>query len=174
MSKKQMNILIIKKMIFKNIKIKLLILDVDGVMTDGTKVYDQNHKTIYKKFQDKDFTAIKRFIASGIKVVFLSGDQWNRGMAKKRNIDFYLSRGKLTEKADFIKLFEKKYAIKKNQMAYLGDDYFDLNISKTLNFSFCTNDAPKILKDNCLISLKSNGGDNVVLEMYDFFKSINY
>jgi len=48
-------------------KIKLLILDVDGVLTDGTKVYDQNHNPVYKTYRCKDFTAIKRFIAAGSK-----------------------------------------------------------------------------------------------------------
>ncbi len=73
--------------------IKLLILDVDGVLTDGNKIYDINHTTVYKKFNDRDFTAIKRFKAGGINVIFVSGDNFNEGMAKKRNIDFYCSRG---------------------------------------------------------------------------------
>ena len=47
-------------------KIKLLILDVDGVLTDGTKVYDENHTPLYKRFRCKDFTAIKRFVAAGV------------------------------------------------------------------------------------------------------------
>ena len=40
-------------------KIKLLILDIDGVLTDGTKVYTQDHQPVYKRFRCKDFTAIK-------------------------------------------------------------------------------------------------------------------
>ena len=75
-------------------KIKLLILDVDGVLTDGTKIYNENHSPIYKKFRCKDFTAIKRFVAAGIKVVMLSGDNWNKEMAQQRNIPFYCTRGK--------------------------------------------------------------------------------
>jgi len=55
-------------------KIKLLILDVDGVLTDGTKVYTQKHEPVYKRFRCKDFTAIKRFVAAGVKVIMLSGD----------------------------------------------------------------------------------------------------
>ena len=86
-------------------KIKLLILDIDGVLTDGTKIYDINHKTIYKKFQDKDFTAIKRLKAAGIKVIFLSGDNWNKGLAKKRVIDFYLSRGLYADKEKYLPYF---------------------------------------------------------------------
>ena len=74
--------------------IQLLILDIDGVLTDGTKIYDKKHTVISKLFQDKDFTAIKRFKASGVNVITISGDIWNQGMAKKRNLDFYHSRSK--------------------------------------------------------------------------------
>ena len=46
--------------------IKLLILDVDGVLTDGTKFYNEQHEVLGKRFVCKDFTAIKRFIAAGV------------------------------------------------------------------------------------------------------------
>ena len=73
--------------------INLVILDIDGVMTDGTKVYDESHNVIYKKYCDRDFTAIKRLKDCGVSVCFLSGDKRiNEGMAASRNIDFYYSR----------------------------------------------------------------------------------
>ena len=52
----------------------LLILDVDGVLTDGRKYYDVSGKGVLKTFCDRDFTAIKKFKANGWDVVFLSGD----------------------------------------------------------------------------------------------------
>ena len=70
-------------------RIKLLILDVDGVITDGTKIYNSDHTPVGKRYMCKDFTAIKRFAAAGVKVIMISGDGWNRNMAAKRNIDFY-------------------------------------------------------------------------------------
>ena len=69
----------------------LLILDVDGVLTDGTKTYDREHNVISKRYADQDFTAIKLF-QEGWKVCFLSSDAFNEGVAKKRGIDFYNSR----------------------------------------------------------------------------------
>ena len=63
--------------------IKLLILDIDGVLTDGTKTYDKDHNVLSKRFMCKDFTAIKKFIAANIDVVLISGDKWNEKMAKK-------------------------------------------------------------------------------------------
>ena len=65
--------------------IKLVILDVDGVLTDGKKYYNRDGDVLMKTFCDKDWTAIKRFKALGIKVLFLSGDPFNEKIAKNRN-----------------------------------------------------------------------------------------
>ena len=119
--------------------IKLLILDVDGVLTDGNKIYDVEHNAVYKKFNDRDFTAIKRFTAAGVKVVFISGDNFNRNMAEKRNVDFYCSRNEdlSLDKSRYLKEFENSYKISIENMAFVGDDYFDLSIIKEVNYSFC-------------------------------------
>ena len=87
-------------------KIELVVLDIDGILTDGKKYYDQSGMPFAKTYCDKDFTAIKRLRGAGINVCFLSGDEnVNKAMAENRNIDFYSARGK--DKADFIPIFEK-------------------------------------------------------------------
>jgi len=153
--------------------IKLLILDVDGVLTDGTKVYDVHHNVLSKRFVCKDFTAIKRFIASGIKVVMLSGDIFNKSMANKRNIDFYCSRNTdlSLDKSRYVDIFEQEYNIPAEKMAFIGDDYFDLSMFKKLHNTFCPSDSPEIIKDNSLFTLISNGGGGVIVELYDLFIS---
>jgi len=87
--------------------IKLLILDVDGVMTDGKKYYDRDGTVRYKTFCDKDWTAIKRFRALGINVMFLTGDGYNVQIANNRNIDVIVTRNK--EKADYLPEICKDY-----------------------------------------------------------------
>ena len=91
----------------------LLILDIDGVLTNGIKTYDREHRVLSKTFMCKDFTAIKRFTAAGVKVIMISGDEWNRSMAEKRNIDFYCSRDtKLSlYKSLHLSFFEKKFCL---------------------------------------------------------------
>jgi 3-deoxy-D-manno-octulosonate 8-phosphate phosphatase (KDO 8-P phosphatase) len=154
-------------------KIKLLILDVDGVLTDGTKVYDQQHNPVYKTYRCKDFTAIKRFIAAGVQVIMLSGDAWNREMAIKRNIPFYCTRGNdlSLDKSRYIDHLESQYGVSRDNMAFVGDDYFDLSMFKKLFWSFSPSDAPQIIKDNSLYVLQSRGGEGVIVELYDFLVS---
>jgi 3-deoxy-D-manno-octulosonate 8-phosphate phosphatase (KDO 8-P phosphatase) len=151
-------------------KIKLIILDVDGVLTDGTKVYDRDHNPIHKTFRCKDFTAIKRFIAAGVKIIMLSGDAWNRDMAQKRNIPFYCTRGSdlSLDKSRYISYLESNYDVKSENMAFVGDDYFDLSMFKKLFWSFCPSDAPQIIKDNSHYVLNAKGGEGVIVELYDF------
>tara|TARA_A100001015_G_C14812942_1_gene641527 strand:- start:393 stop:926 length:534 start_codon:yes stop_codon:yes gene_type:complete len=152
----------------------LLILDVDGVLTDGTKVYDSEHNVLSKRYMCKDFTAIKRFIAAGVKVVFLSGDIFNKTMAEKRNIDFYCSRGEdlSLDKSRFLSQFEQKYATPVDEMIFVGDDYFDLSIIKSLKYAYCPSDAPRSVKRECTAVLKSKGGEGVVVELYDLMSGV--
>jgi 3-deoxy-D-manno-octulosonate 8-phosphate phosphatase (KDO 8-P phosphatase) len=157
-------------------QIKLLILDIDGVLTDGTKVYDEQHNVLSKRFFCKDFTAIKRFIAAGIKVVMLSGDNFNRTMAEKRNIDFYCSRNEdlSLDKSRFIEMFESTYSISRNHMAFVGDDYFDLSMFTSLPYTICPADAPVIIKNSAWLQLQSTGGTGVIVELYDILHSLGY
>ena len=154
-------------------KIKLFIIDVDGVMANG-KFYNINHNVVLKKFQDRDFTAIKRFKSSNVKIVILSGDNWNKKMALKRNLNFYLSRtSKTLEKFDFLKIFKKKYNISPNNMAFVGDDYFDLSMFTSIELTFCPADSPNIIKNHSKTIMSANGGEGVIVELYDYFVSNN-
>jgi 3-deoxy-D-manno-octulosonate 8-phosphate phosphatase (KDO 8-P phosphatase) len=149
-------------------KIELVILDIDGVMTDGTKIYGIDGLPFAKRYCDKDFTAIKRLKGSGINVCFLSGDEnVNKAMAINRNIDFYSARG--LDKADFVSKFEEIYNTTQDKMLYVGDDLFDLSIMKKVGFSFCPKDSTKKVRDFCYPNIiDRNGGENVVSEMVDF------
>lgn len=146
--------------------IKLVILDVDGVMTDGKKYYGIDGMPFAKTFADKDWTSIKRFKALGIPVVFLTGDaNVNEAIGKNRNIPTHLSRGK--EKADFIPELKKTYNCEPHNMAYVGDDLFDLGIMRKVGYPFSTNDAPIMVKAETIV-LPKNGGDNVILSLFEF------
>ena len=150
----------------------LLILDVDGVLTDGKKHYDNSGKCIAKTFCDRDFTVIKQFKAAGWKVVFLSGDRTiNEAIAVNRNIPFYCNRNShgMIDKADFVVNFEKEYGIPRTEMYYVGDDIFDIGIMKVLGktHSFCPVDSPKSVHENATVLLVYSG-DNLLTEVYDY------
>lgn len=147
--------------------IKLLVLDVDGVLTSGRKPYNSIGEVNYKEFNDKDFTAIKRFVEAGIPVVWLSGDKnINEVMAANRNIPFYYAKkdGRLSKK-EFVPIFCNAYGCKESEICYVGDDYFDLDIIKELEVTYCPSNAVVEVKSNCLM-LDTEGGCGVVAELF--------
>ena len=148
--------------------IKLVILDIDGVLTDGKKYYGLDGLPFAKTYCDKDFTAIKRFKGSSVRVCLLSGDdRVNKAMASNRNIDFYSARGK--DKKDFLPTFLTTYAAKPSEIVYIGDDLFDSSILKRVGYPFCPSDACYVVKKICGIKniLESKGGDNVICELFE-------
>jgi YrbI family 3-deoxy-D-manno-octulosonate 8-phosphate phosphatase len=148
-------------------KIKLVILDIDGILTDGSKIYDKSGMPIYKKFCDKDFTAIKKLKSSNVNVCFLSGDQnINKAMAKKRNVEFFLSRTK--NKLSFVKKFIERYKCSLKEMLFIGDDIFDIDLLNKVGFSVTTSDANNDVKKVCDLILKSKGGENAIMELTDY------
>jgi 3-deoxy-D-manno-octulosonate 8-phosphate phosphatase (KDO 8-P phosphatase) len=149
--------------------VKLLILDIDGVMTDGKKYYGLDGMPFAKTYCDKDFTAIKFLKASGMQVCFLSGDnKVNENMAQNRNCDFYYARGR--DKADFIEDFCKIYNVLPEDMAYVGDDLFDYNIMKSVGQCFCPSDASSFVLALCEESgnvIDRKAGQNVIARLVD-------
>jgi YrbI family 3-deoxy-D-manno-octulosonate 8-phosphate phosphatase len=152
--------------------IKLVILDIDGILTDGRKYYGLDGMPFAKTYCDKDFTAIKRLRAAGIKVCFLSGDdKVNEKMAKNRNIDFYYARGK--DKAEFVNDFTQTYNTAPKHMLYVGDDLFDINIMKTVGHAYCPEDSPQSVKNVCNI-LPGKGGENLICKLVDILLHNGY
>lgn len=152
--------------------IKLIILDVDGVLTDGKKYYDENGNVRLKTFCDKDWTAIKRFRALDVEVIFLTGDPYNATIAKNRNIDVYVNRSKSGEHKDKVEFLDEilnKYNVKETDVAYAGDDIFDIRIMKQVGYAFCPSDAPSDVK-MISITLNADGGDNFVMHLFEYLR----
>ena len=153
----------------------LLILDVDGVLTNGKKYYDASGRGTLKTFCDRDFTAIKKFKAAGWHVVFLSGDQnVNEAVAKNRNIPFYCNRvdGKMVNKVTFLDKLCKVYDTKPCYTAYVGDDIFDIDLLRAVEWSFCPANADFDVK-RVAVSLVAKSGECCVAEVYEFLHRIN-
>ncbi len=146
----------------------LLILDIDGVMTPGTKYYGPEGNVLAKTYADKDFTAIKRFMKHGVKVCFLSGDETvNKAMAKDRGVDFFyakLPNGEI-DKALHLEDLRARYSA--STVAYVGDDYYDLTLLAQVDKSYCPSDAIREVRDLCTATIPRPGGAGVIEALYD-------
>lgn len=155
--------------------LKMILLDVDGILTNGKKLYSPNGAVIGKEYCDLDFTAIKIFKSLSIKVVFISGDQTcNKSMAKNRNVDFYYTRkGNINrDKFYFLNGIEKKYKINRKNIAFLGDDIFDLELGKNIGCFVVPNNSMNILKSKADYILKGDSGNYLVKEFLDLYLKV--
>ena len=147
--------------------IKFLVLDVDGVLTDGGLYYSESGDE-FKKFNAKDGMGIKLAMKNGIDVAFLSaGSTKNiiQNRAKTLGIDrvFVGSRPKLQVLIKWCRELE----LSMENVAYVGDDINDLEVMDAVGFSGCPADAVEAVKLKANVVLNRKGGDACVREFVD-------
>ena len=152
-------------------KIKLIIFDVDGVLTNGKKAYGVNGEKLFKSFGDLDFTAIKVMRTLGFSVVWLSGDEIiNQNVAKLKGIPFYCTRQKDGTNVDKVTLLPsllEEYCVSKEQVWFIGEDIFDLNLLKVVGFSSCPGNASFLVRNEVKLIHKSKSGENVASDVLE-------
>jgi 3-deoxy-D-manno-octulosonate 8-phosphate phosphatase (KDO 8-P phosphatase) len=145
-------------------KIKWLILDVDGVMTDGRIIMDSEGREI-KNFDVRDGHRLKLLQRYGIKIAILTGRQSKvvEYRAKDLGIDD-VYQGALNKKDIFEKIL-KKHKLSADAVAYLGDDIVDIPVLKRVGFSATVADAVDVVKKSVDYVTKNRGGHGAVREI---------
>jgi 3-deoxy-D-manno-octulosonate 8-phosphate phosphatase (KDO 8-P phosphatase) len=154
--------------------INTILLDVDGVLTNGKKQVTQVRETAYvtrldvaKEFCDKDWTAIKRMRAAGLRVIMISSDDWNHRIALQRDIEWVYAK----TTGEFSKLNEiRRMGVDLSKCIYVGDDYYDLELMWHVELPYCPLDAIEEVKRVCRV-LPAKGGENCIASLYDSIKS---
>ena len=145
-------------------KVKLLILDVDGVLTDGYLYYDYQGNQI-KRFSVKDGLGIRYLQKAGLNICIVSGGKEDviKNRAKDLNIKhIYCGVKNKKEKVEFLR---DEFKVKKDKILYLGDDLNDLTVRKSVGLLIAPNNASKNFKKYCDAILKNNGGFGAVREL---------
>ncbi len=147
-------------------RIKALIFDVDGVLTDGKIIYDSNGVES-KAFNVKDGQIIKHLKEAGIVVGAITGR--SSDVVKKRceelKLDFY-HQGVHNKPEVFIEVCQQ-YGLQKNEVAYIGDDIIDLGILSQCGLSVAPSDAMSYIQEHVDLISEKSGGDGVVREVGD-------
>ena len=145
-------------------KVELLILDVDGVLTDGFLYYDYQGNQI-KRFSFKDGLGIRYLQKAGLNICIVSGGKEDviKNRAKDLNIQhIYCGIKNKKEKVEFLR---DEFKVKKDNILYLGDDLNDLTVRKSVGLLIAPNNASKNFKKYCDAILKNNGGFGAVREL---------
>lgn len=147
-------------------QIRMLILDVDGVMTDGL-IFMNEEGQWRRNFFIRDGAGIKKMIDSGYLISVITGSKSDDIRQRVKNLGIhYFYEGALNKIPAFENLIEVS-KLKEAQMAYMGDDYFDIPILKRVGFSTAPRDAhADVLKSVDYISTFA-GGRGAVREICD-------
>jgi len=147
-------------------KIKLLLLDVDGVLTDGRIIYD-NHGNELKAFDVKDGHGLKMVQRAGIKVGIITGRRSDVVSRRAQELGIeILYQGALRKLEPYLEILSEQGLID-GQVAYVGDDIVDLPILHRVGFSATVADAVPDLFP-CVDYITSRpGGGGAVREVCD-------
>lgn len=156
-----------KDIIEKAKKLKLLILDVDGVLTDGRLFFDDKGKE-YKCFHARDGHGIKLLRQTGVEVAVISGRKSNSVALRMKSLGVeYVYQGHENKIAAFNDIIQS-LSILPEQAAHVGDDLLDLPIMKRVGLSIAVNDANDPVKEYADWCTKTPGGQGAVREICDF------
>ena len=146
--------------------IELLVFDVDGCLTNGEIVYDENGSEI-KSFNVKDGLAISSWIRLGKKAAIITGRRSKivERRAKELGIS-YLFQG-VKDKLEALESLRLKLNIGHENIAAIGDDLNDLRMLEAVGKSYTPADGSKYVKKICDIVLSKNGGNGAVREMIE-------
>jgi len=147
-------------------KLKLLILDVDGVLTDG-KLFFDNEGNEYKAFHARDGHGIKLLRQTGVEVAVISGRKSNSVALRMKNLGIDLVyQGHENKIAAFNEIIEKM-GILPEQAAHVGDDLLDLPVMIRVGLAIAVNDANFAVKQRADWCTTLPGGCGAVREVCD-------
>lgn len=151
-------------------KIKMLVMDVDGTLTDG-KIYMGSDGEVFKAFDVKDGHAIAHLHEVGIIPVIITGRKSKivENRAKELNIkEVYQG---ISDKVEKLKEVAKSNGVLLEEVAYIGDDLNDLDCMGICGLSACPNDAIDKVTSNVDFKCNKNGGYGAVREFIEYISS---
>ena len=153
-------------------KIRLVITDVDGVLTDGGIFYSKNGEFL-KKFNTRDSMGMELLLNCGIKTVMLTRE--NSEIVKKRAKKIKIAElySNVADKKSFLPKILKNYNVRIDEIAYIGDDINDLEIMRSIGFAATPNDGNTEVKKISNYICKMKGGEGAFREIADLILGFN-
>ncbi|MCW5977059.1 MAG: HAD hydrolase family protein [Bryobacteraceae bacterium] len=155
-------------------KVKLLLMDVDGVMTDG-RIYflpgPDGQMVESKAFDSQDGIALRWLRWLGIETGLISGRDSPATVMRARQVEFsYIYQGHI-EKIPILEEILAKSGISPEEIGYIGDDLTDLVIMRRVGFSVATANARPEVKRAAHFVTESPGGRGAVRDAVEFILS---
>ena len=152
-------------------KIKLIIFDVDGVLTDGG-LYFSNDGQEMKRFNSLDGHGIKILKENGLEPAVISARNSKSVEYRIKNLGIeYFYQGQSDKIIAFNELL-KKLKVNADEVAYVGDDVIDLPVMTKVGFSIAVANAHELVKQHADLITEKSGGQGAVREVCDFILKV--
>src|SRR3990167_1145915 len=152
--------------IFEKAKpIRALILDVDGILTQGFLFYGPNGIDELKPFHVHDGVGIKLLQKMGIIVAIISAKESQPLLRRISDLHIKHAYHGYEDKRPAYEALKKSLQLNDNEFAYMGDDFPDLPLLKQVGFSATVPEAPGIIKQHVDYTTKKSAGAGAVREI---------
>lgn len=146
--------------------IKLLLLDVDGVLTDGGIIYTDSGEQV-KIFNSRDGLGIRLLQDAGVEVGIVTGRASRVLRHRCKNLGIELLFEGIADKASVLQEIGKKTQIEPVDMAFVGDDLVDLPIFARVGVAIAVGDAHAVVRQQADWVTEAGGGSGAVREVCD-------
>ncbi|MDY7033541.1 MAG: HAD-IIIA family hydrolase [Thermodesulfobacteriota bacterium] len=144
--------------------IRLLLLDADGVLTDGKILYDDTGREL-KRFDIRDGHGIKLLMRAGIEVGIITGRESKALEFRARELGISILYQKIYDKMKVYKEILNEKELTHKQICYVGDDLVDVPLLKRVGFSVAVPDGSEYAKETAHYITLNNGGNGAVREV---------
>ena len=151
----------------KAARVTLLLLDVDGVLTDGGIVYDETGREI-KRFHVRDGHGIKMLQRAGVEVGIITGRNSVVTAVRAKELGISVVRQGATDKVAAWREIVAQRGLPPEATAYVGDDIVDVPLLKCVGFAAAPADAEPYVRDAADFVSSRAGGQGAVREIIEF------
>jgi len=147
-------------------EVKLLLLDVDGILTDGTIIYTHEGNEI-KAFHTRDGLGIRLLQEAGVEVGLITARESEAVTRRAQDLDMKYVFQKTRNKLAVYEQLTKELGLQALEVGYMGDDWLDLPLLTRVGFSATVADAVPEVKKIVHYTTKRKGGRGAVREICD-------
>ncbi|MDD9266621.1 KdsC family phosphatase [Paenibacillus sp. GCM10023248] len=144
-------------------EIKMVVMDVDGTLTDGQIIIDDNGIET-KCFNVKDGMGIKLLRDAGVNIAIISARSSRAVEMRAKELSVSRLFQGVANKFESFQELLSEYQIHNKNTVYIGDDINDIEVAEAAGVSFAVNDASRTFKDKVDVILANDGGKGAIRE----------
>jgi 3-deoxy-D-manno-octulosonate 8-phosphate phosphatase (KDO 8-P phosphatase) len=152
--------------------VKLLSLDVDGILTDGGLYYTETGDEL-RKFNVKDGMGMKNARAAGVELCIISASTTNAIQERGKRLGLTHVYTGAKNKIEILQKICDELKISLENVAHMGDDLNDISIMEKIGTPITVGDAMEEVKRNTVYITQKNGGQGAVREICDLLVMLN-